>query len=79
MKYLGLGVTEWIAVITFVAGVIYGLMKFYNLFMSLGSSINRLNQLINNLESRFDDHEHRITKLEEQNKTIFHEIGGREK
>ena len=71
MNIFGLTITEWIALLGFIGGVIFGLMKFYNLFMSLDASIKNLNQLIHSLDSKFDDHEIRITRLEEQNKTLF--------
>lgn len=71
MHIWGLTITEWIALIGFIFGIIFGLMKFYNLFMSLDASIKNLNQLIHSLDAKFDDHEIRITRLEEQNKTLF--------
>lgn len=77
MTIWGLKITEWIALLGFAAGIIFGLMKFYNLFMQLDSSIKTLNKLINTLKVKFDDHEIRITRLEEQSKTLFRDIGGK--
>ncbi|MCR1930915.1 hypothetical protein [Enterococcus gallinarum] len=77
MHIFGLTVTEFLAVLSFFAGGIFGLMKYYDLFMDLKRAVKELNKTIASLEQRFDNHEIRLTRLEEQNKTIFKSIGGR--
>ncbi|MGM0206570.1 hypothetical protein IGI96_001040 [Enterococcus sp. DIV0421] len=77
MHIFGLTVTEFLAVLSFFAGGIFGLMKYYDLFMDLRRAVDDLNKTIASLEQRFDNHEIRLTRLEEQNKTIFKSIGGR--
>ncbi|MGH1841280.1 hypothetical protein ABE867_11040 [Enterococcus gallinarum] len=76
MNIFGLTVTEFLAVLSFFAGGIFGLMKYYDLFMDLRRAVDDLNKTIASLEQRFDNHEIRLTRLEEQNKTIFKSIGG---
>lgn len=66
-----LRVTEWIAILSFIGGIVFGLMKFHSLFTRLDISVDKLNDLITTLRTKFDDHETRITRLEEQNKTLF--------
>ena len=76
MNIFGLTVTEFLAVLSFFAGGIFGLMKYYDLFMDLRRAVDDLNKTIASLEQRFDNHEICLTRLEEQNKTIFKSIGG---
>ncbi len=77
MRIFGLTITEWIALLGFIGGIIFGLMKYYDLFMDLKRAVKELNKTIASLEKRFDNHEIRLTRLEEQNKTIFKSIGGK--
>lgn len=71
MTILGYSIEDWIAVLTFLGGIIFGLMKFYALFTRMDNTLKRLNDTVNSIEGRFEAHNTRLTRLEEQNKTIF--------
>ena len=77
MKILWFTLTEWIALFGVLSGAVFGLMKFYNLLMSLNSTVERLNETLNSLDTKYNDHERRIVILEQQSKTLFKTMGGR--
>ena len=47
-------------------------MKFYHVFSQLEDSMKELKEAV----ERLNNHEIRISRLEEQNKTLFRGIGG---
>ena len=53
-------------------GIIFALMKFYHVFSQLEDSMKELKEAV----ERLNNHEIRISRLEEQNKTLFRGIGG---
>ena len=55
-----------------LSGIIFALMKFYHVFSQLEDSMKELKQAVD----RLNNHEVRISRLEEQNKTLFRGIGG---
>ena len=63
---MNLTVEQWLAVITFL-GIIFALMKFYHVFSQLEDSMKELKEAV----ERLNNHEIRISRLEEQNKTLF--------
>ena len=69
---MNLTVEQWLAVITFLGGIIFALMKFYHVFSQLEESMKELKEAV----ERLNNHEIRISRLEEQNKTLFRGIGG---
>ena len=69
---MNLTVDHWLAVITFLAGIIFALIKFYHVFSQLEDSMKELKEAV----ERLNNHEIRISRLEEQNKTLFRGIGG---
>ena len=69
---MNLTVEQWLAVITFLGGIIFALMKFYHVFSQLEDSMKELKEAV----ERLNNHEIRISRLEEQNKTLFRGIGG---
>lgn len=71
MRVLGYSVEDWVTIIGFGAGIIFSLMKFYALFARMDQTLKELNKTVSNIEDRFSGHETRITRLEEQNKTLF--------
>lgn len=64
MRFLGLRVSEWIAILGFLISSVYGLMKFYHLFNKMSDSLDSLGETIKRITTQNDDHEKRITKLE---------------
>lgn len=68
---MNLTVEQWLAVITFLGGIIFALMKFYHVFSQLEDSMKELKEAV----ERLNNHEIRISRLEEQNKTLFRGIG----
>ena len=54
-----------------LSGIIFALMKFYHV-SQLEDSMKELKQAVD----RLNNHEVRISRLEEQNKTLFRGIGG---
>ena len=48
-------------------GIIFALMKFYHVFSQLEDSMKELKEAV----ERLNNHEIRISRLEEQNKTLF--------
>ena len=71
MKIMDFSVEDWLAVLTFLGGLIFGLMKFYALFIDMNNTLKKLNKTVNSIEGRFSEHDTRLTRLEEQNKIIF--------
>ena len=69
---MNLTLEQWLALITFLGGIIFALMKFYHVFSQLEDSMKELKQAVD----RLNNHEVRISRLEEQNKTLFRGIGG---
>ena len=69
---MNLTVEQWLAVITFLGGIIFASMKFYHVFSQLEDSMKELKEAV----ERLNNHEIRISRLEEQNKTLFRGIGG---
>lgn len=65
MLFLGLRITEWIAVVTFFSGGIYGLMKYYHLFASMNETLADLRVTMEKITTQNGDHEKRISSLEE--------------
>ena len=51
--------------------IIFALMKFYHVFSQLEDSMKELKEAV----ERLNNHEIRISRLEEQNKTLFRGIG----
>lgn len=76
MNVLGYSIEDWIALLSFLGGIIFGLLKFYGLFTKMDQTLGQLNQTVKSIEERFDSHETRITRLEEQNKHIIKNIQG---
>ena len=72
---MNLTLEQWLAVITFLSGIIFALMKFYHVFSQLEDSMKELKQAVD----RLNNHEVRISRLEEQNKPHFRGIGGNKK
>lgn len=72
---MNLTLEQWLALITFLGGIIFTLMKFYHVFSQLEDSMKELKQAVD----RLNNHEVRISRLEEQNKTLFRGIGGNKK
>lgn len=72
---MNLTLEQWLALITFLDGIIFALMKFYHVFSQLEDSMKELKQAVD----RLNNHEVRISRLEEQNKTLFRGIGGNKK
>lgn len=70
---MDLSVEGWLAVITFSGSIIFGLMKIYHQFQRLNENLDQLNQAL----EQIDNHEIRIVRLEEQNKTLFKGLGGK--
>ena len=68
---MNLTLEQWLALITFLGGIIFALMKFYHV-SQLEDSMKELKQAVD----RLNNHEVRISRLEEQNKTLFRGIGG---
>lgn len=64
MLFLGLKITEWIAVLTFLGGVAYGILKFYHLFNKMLDTLDSLQGAINTITTQNTDHEKRISSLE---------------
>ncbi|MEI4432894.1 hypothetical protein V9041_10935 [Enterococcus faecalis] len=69
---MNLTLEQWLALITFLGGIIFALMEFYHVFSQLEDSMKELKQAVD----RLNNHEVRISRLEEQNKTLFRGIGG---
>lgn len=72
MRVFGLNLTEIIAIVSFFGGVLFGLMKFYHMFSRLEETMTNVEEAI----KRLNDHEVRISVLEEQNEFIFKSLGG---
>ncbi|MGX6993932.1 hypothetical protein CBF34_07015 [Vagococcus penaei] len=64
MIFLGLRITEWIAVLSFLGGISYGILKFYHLFNKMLDTLNELKSAIETITTQNVDHEKRITSLE---------------
>jgi Sec-independent protein translocase protein TatA len=76
MDLTTLTITEWIAVITFVAGLIFGFSKFYALFTKMDSTLKDLKKTIQEVEKSHAEYSTRLARIEEQIKTLFKSIGG---
>ena len=64
MLFLGLRITEWIAIVSFLVGAVYGLMKFYHLFNKMSDTLESLRGTMKDITKQNGDHEKRITSLE---------------
>ena len=69
---MNLTLEQWLALITFLSGIIFALMKFYHVFSQLEDSMKELKQAVD----RLNNHEVRISQLETQNDIIFQKLGG---
>lgn len=69
---MNLTLEQWLALITFLGGIIFALMKFYHVFSQLEDSMKELKQAVD----RLNNHEVRISQLETQNDIIFQKLGG---
>ena len=56
---MNLTVEQWLAVITFLGGIIFALMKFYHVFSQLEDSMKELKEAV----ERLNNHEIRISRL----------------
>lgn len=63
---MNLTLEQWLALITFLGGIIFALMKFYHVFSQLEDSMKELKQAVD----RLNNHEVRISRLEEQIKPL---------
>ncbi|WP_429976667.1 hypothetical protein [Enterococcus sp. AZ051] len=77
MDFSTLTITEWIAVVSFIFGLIFGFSKFYAMFTRLTSTLEKLEKAISKLEQVQIDYGERLSRIEEQIKHIFKQIGGR--
>ena len=73
MEIFGMNLSEIVTTLTFLGGGIFGLMKFYHVFSKLEETMGKVERAVD----RLNDHEVRISVLEQQNKTIFESIGGK--
>lgn len=73
MTLFGLSIVEVTTIVGVLGGLLFALMKFHHVFSKLEESLQELKDAVNRLNS----HEIRIARLEEQNKTIFKNMGGR--
>lgn len=71
MLFLGLKVTEWIAILTFLGGIAFAVMKFYHLFNKMLETLDSLNEAINNITTQNADHEKRLTIIEQKLVSLF--------
>ncbi|WP_439218079.1 hypothetical protein [Escherichia coli] len=69
---MNLTLEQRLALITYLGGIIFALMKFYHDLSQLEDSMKELKQAVD----RLNKHEVRIIRLEEQNKTLFRGFGG---
>lgn len=76
MDFSSLTITEWIAVITFIGGLLFGLSKFYAMFTRLDSTLEKLEKAISKLEQSQIDYGQRLSTIEAQIKSLFKQVGG---
>lgn len=77
MDFSTLTITEGIAVLSFVGGMIFGISKFYAMFTRLDSTLEKLEKAISKLEQVQIDYGDRLSRIEEQIKTLFSRTGGK--
>ncbi|EPH61165.1 hypothetical protein D931_02842 [Enterococcus faecium 13.SD.W.09] len=77
MDFSTLTITEGIAVLSFVGGMIFGISKFYAMFTRLDSTLEKLEKAISKLEQVQIDYGDRLSRIEEQIKTLFNRTGGK--
>jgi len=76
MDFNTLTITEWIAVFTFMGGMIFGFSKFYAMFTRLGNTLEKLEKAISKLEQSQIDYGQRLSTIEIQIKSLFKQVGG---
>jgi flagellar capping protein FliD len=74
MDVTALTITEGIAILSFGGGLIYSFAKFHTLFTRMDKTLDELNRTIKELEATQADYSTRLTRLEEQIKTLFHQL-----
>jgi len=77
MDFSTLTITEWIAVITFIGGLIFGLSKFYALFTDMDVTLKELKSTIKDVQKSHSEYNIRLATIEAQIKSLFKQIGGK--
>ncbi|MFP8917164.1 hypothetical protein ACLI5Y_10130 [Enterococcus innesii] len=76
MDFSTLTVTELIAVISFLGGLLFGISRFYAMFTRLGNTLEKLEKAISKLEQSQIDYGQRLSTIEAQIKSLFKQVGG---
>ncbi|MBO1094948.1 hypothetical protein FQS90_00080 [Enterococcus casseliflavus] len=76
MDFSTLTVTELIAVISFLGGLLFGISRFYAIFTRLGNTLEKLEKAISKLEQSQIDYGQRLSTIEAQIKSLFKQVGG---
>lgn len=72
-----LTVAEWLAIVSLAFTLIFGISKFYAMFTKMEHTLKELNKTIKDLQQSQVEYGNRLTRIEEQIKTLFKQIGGR--
>lgn len=76
MDFSTLTITELIAVISFLGGLLFGISRFYAMFTRLGNTLEKLEKAISKLEQSQIDYGQRLSTIEAQIKSLFKQVGG---
>lgn len=72
-----LTVAEWIAILSLAGTLVFGIAKFYAMFTKMEHTLKELNKTIKDLQQSQVEYGNRLTRIEEQIKTLFKQIGGK--
>nr|WP_216682480.1 hypothetical protein [Enterococcus innesii] len=76
MDFSTLTITELIAVISFLFGILFGIAKFYAVFTRLDNTLGKLEKAIAKLEKTQVDYGKELATIKAEIKHIFKQIGG---
>lgn len=77
MDFSTLTITELIAVISFLSGILFGVSRFYAVFTRLDNTLAKLEKAIANLEKTQIDYGKELATIKAEIKHIFKQIGGK--
>lgn len=75
MDFSMLTITELIAVLSFLGGILYGVSRFYAVFTRLDNTLAKLEKAIANLEKIQVDYGKELATIKAEIKHIFKQIG----